>query len=218
VVWFGIIIYIARANWIFVVFVVGILGYGFFTTISALRSLPREKSESCPRSILSTPAQQPMAFSAVRKADDYTRWLVLLFPGFAIAGLVTLAFTLRELGTGIFEWRRLYDLIVPGSFALLGCAGSWSAYQHRVTTLRILKNPVCVMGIVTRATYSGLRYRFRDTAGIEHNGEGTEYSGYYYEEMEVPVVYERDNPKNNLPVSALYDVYEVHSKLSELSG
>jgi hypothetical protein len=71
------------------------------------------------------------------------------------------------------------------------------------------------MGIVIHATDSGLQYRFRDLAGLEHDGAGTEYSGDYYEEMEVPVVYERDNPKNNLPVSALYDEYEVHFNSTE---
>ena len=68
------------------------------------------------------------------------------------------------------------------------------------------------MGVVTEAPSDGLRYHFRDLAGLEHEGSGTEYSGDYYEEMEVPILYERDNPKNNIPVSALFDEYEVTVK------
>jgi hypothetical protein len=179
-----------------------------------LRDLP-ESTGSAQTAQRAVPPGQSLAFTAVRKSTDYHRLLLLLAPGIALAGIVSLVYTLKTLRIGPFDWGRLRDLIGPAFFVSVGCAITWVVVRHRLTSEKILKNWVCVMGIVTEATWDGLRYRFRDLAGLEHEGGGSEYSGEYYEDMEVPVVYERDNPKNNLPVSALYDEYEVHFNSTE---
>jgi hypothetical protein len=191
----------------FHIFATVAMAWEILRKIRSARSLPQGRSGGIRAA--ATIDQRRLDFSAVPKQREGSKYLLLLAPGFALGGAVVLVYSLYSLTIGDFEWRRLSDLIGPCWFLLLGAAMTWEVGGQFWTTRRVLREPVAVIGIVTDATESGLRYRFRDLAGIEHEGIGTEFSGDYYEEMEVPVVYERDNPKNNLPVSALYDEYEV---------
>ena len=184
---------------------------GVIGKIRSGRSLPGDnRGVTRPATVINP---RRLEFSAAPKKDYGSDRVLLILPGFALAGAVALAYSLYSLTIGEFAWSRLSILIVPGGFLLIGAGLTWDVGRQLWTTRRVLRDPVAVIGLVTKATSDGLHYRFRDLAGIEHAGEGTEYSGDYYEEMEVPVVYERDNPKNNLPVSALYDEYEVSVKL-----
>jgi ribosomal protein L37E len=207
-VWLAFMMYVVKAPWPFLLFAVGAVAYGYVQNIRALRTLPVDANEMATKPYM-LPSGPELTFEAKRKPGDYGGVLIFLFPGFAIAGAISLVFTIQSLRIGSFELKKLSDLIVPATFLLLGLEGSRNAFKKRFKTQKILNDPVCVVGVVRVATESGLEYRFRDLFGGEFEGTGTEYSGDYYEEMEVPVMYERNNPINNLPVSALYDEYDV---------
>jgi hypothetical protein len=209
---YGIIFYVVKPPrhvlWGFHIFAAACLVEEIIRKIRSARSLPQgESSGFDPHSAV---APRRVEFSAAPKTGDGSKYLWLLGPGFALGGAITLAFNL--FWSGIFERSALSDIVGPGCFLFIGAYVTWVVGRQSWVTRNVLRDPVAVVGVVTSATESGLRYRFSDLAGLEHTGEGTEYSGDYYEEMEVPVVYERGNPKNNLPMSALYDDYEVTVK------
>jgi hypothetical protein len=204
--------YVVKAPRPFLLFAVGLVLFGYVQNLRAAQKLPTQEHEE-PSAFSAAPVPRELQLEVKRKTADYGQFLIFLLPGFAIAGAISLVFVLATLRTGPFEWKRLSDLIIPGAFLLVGVQGTKSIFVDRLRTQKILNSPVCVMGVVTTANESGLRYRFRDLAGLEHEGSGSEYSGDYYEEMEVPIVYERNSPVNNLPVSALYDEYDVKFRI-----
>jgi hypothetical protein len=209
--WCAFIAYAFAHSWIF--FLLGgglVVGHAIYN-LRTLRALPQSRPGTQTLHKPVSPGQN-LTLNAVRNGADYSWAFALLAPGFAIAGLVSLVYTLHTMRTGPFDWGRLRDLIGPGIFTLIGGVGTWEVVKHRLRNEKILKYWVCVMGVVTEATSDGLRYRFCDLARVEHEGSAREYSGEYYEDMEIPVMYERENPKNNLPVSALYDEFKVTVK------
>jgi hypothetical protein len=65
------------------------------------------------------------------------------------------------------------------------------------------------LAIVTRQEMVGgkhrrskIRYEFRDAAGQQIAGEGTDESRELYEDMEVPVFYDSENPNRNVALPA----------------
>jgi len=215
IIWFAFAIYVVKAPWFFLVLAAGVIGYELFKSFRAWRGLPKMAVDNLEqRGQIAPPARQ-LEFSTTRKSGDYSYLLLLIPPLFIVIGATMFPWS----GFSAYlhqslNWGQLWDVVLPGFFMVLGCTVGFKLFKQQYATRKVLREPVCVSGVVTKATEDGLRYRFRDLAGLEHEGEGTEYSGDYYEEMDVPVIYERENPKNNLPVSALYDQYEVHFELN----
>ena len=215
VVWFAFAIYVVKAPWFFLLFAVGAVVYGGIKTFRAWQSLPKITAEQLASRALVAPPVRQLEFSATRKSGDYSYLLLLIPPLFVVIGASMFPWTrLVPYFHQSPNWSQLWDVALPGFFMAVGSTVGFKLLKQRYAMKKVLRVPVCVWGVVTQATEDGLRYRFRDLIGVEYTGDGNEYSGDYYEEMEVPVVYERDNPKNNLPVSALYDEYEVHFKLN----
>ena len=213
VIWFAFVIYVVKAPLLFVVFAAALLAYGAFKALRAWRVMPKLTAEKLGSRSFVAPNKPPLEISIARKANEYSRFLILVPIVFFFMGAMT--FPWLRLGEHI-DFKNWQSLVDYGLGAAFMCVGTMVGYQMMGGQFRmrkVLANPVCVWGVVTSTTDSGLSYRFRDLLGGEFEGSGTEYSGDYYEEMEVPVVYERDNPQNNLPVSALYEEYEVKFKI-----
>lgn len=208
-IWFAFAIYVVKASWEFLLIVAGLLSYGAFKAIRAWLTLPKVTAETLATQSSIAPVQQPLEFSVARKQGDYSRFALLVPPLFAMIGATMFPWSGLDRGISWRDWHQLWDLGFPFFFMAVGSTMSYRMFRQRYMTRRALSDPVCVWGVVTESSESSLHYRFRDLIGAEYEGEGTEYSGDYYEEMKVPVVYERANPKNNLPVSALYDEYHV---------
>ena len=111
----------------------------------------------------------------------------------AVSGLLA---TLRDLGSLL-----LFALI----WSVIGITTIRSARRDR----KLLAEGEIAIAIVTHQALSGgrhqqskIRYEFKDAAGRLVKGGGTDESWKLYEDMEVPVFYDPENPEKNVTLCA----------------
>jgi hypothetical protein len=136
--------------------------------------------------------------------------------------VISIAFPLSWIFIAFFGYQTVRDQLAASRplttlsnlGALLFFALIWSVIG--ITTIRgarkdrdLLAEGNLALAIVTRQEVVGrkhrqskIRYEFRDAAGQQVEGEGTDDSWQLYEDMEVPVFYDSENPKRNVALPA----------------
>jgi hypothetical protein len=135
-------------------------------------------------------------------------WIFIVYFGFQIIrdGLAASSqlTTLTSLGP-LFLFASLWSVI--------GVATIRDARRDR----RLLAEGDLAIGIVTHQELSGGRHRrskiiyeFKDTAGRQVQGEGTDESREFYEDMTLPVFYNPANPRENVALATASCELENH--------
>ncbi|SRR6266436_6217277 len=137
-----------------------------------------------------------------------------------VARVITIAFPISWIFIAYFGYQIVRDRIaVSGLLAALGDLGPllffafiWSVIG--ISTIRdarrnrkLLAEGEVAMAVVTHQESTGgkgrrskIRYNFRDATGRLVEGEGTDESWELYEDMEVPVFYDPEDPEKNVMI------------------